>query len=304
MASENIAKIVIDPKESSSPSICLSPSHRIHSSFSSEDADIVLRSQDGVSFRVYSIVLKQASGWFRSLFQLPQSSQTATNDPIDIPESSDLFFILLSMISGLEIPRLDDIDLIENLVHVAEKYDMPGALSIIRFAILQPTLLATHPIRVYAIACRWGWKKEAKIASSHTIMLDLLSVSVMQDLRKVDPSDLTRLMLLHRRRRDEFRNGLDSTDIFYANLIPGRCSGCSGDIIHDKWHRLKYEWIAAIEQTPIDVASKDLLERLELEEVLNSKCTRCQKKLYNTEGTISNLREIMENLPNEVEFDD
>jgi len=218
-------------------------------------------------------------------------------------ETSEVLAVILSMASGMPFPRINDMEFVASLVHAAEKYDMLGVLSILRLVILSPTFLDSHPIRVYAIACRWGWQEEAKVASSHTISLDLLSEEVRPDLRKVDPLDLTRLLLLHRKRRDLFKKGLDSEDLFYANVIPGSCSGCMADIIHDKWHRMKYDWVTAVEHRPIDTASRDLLERLELEDVLNSKCTRCQKKLYNAEGTISNLRQILDELPKYVEFD-
>ena len=56
------------------------------------DADVVLRSRDGVLFRVPSMTLKMTSSWFRTMFTLPQATppprdrMTATNEtPLQFP---------------------------------------------------------------------------------------------------------------------------------------------------------------------------------------------------------------------------
>lgn len=309
-----MSNVVINPKEIASSEyhdavVVDEEDIEYHPLFSSEDADVILCSQDKITFRVYSLVLKLSSGWFRTLFTLPQkpttpSASPSPQEPILVTESSEILSTILSMAYGYELPRFHDIKFIEALVHAAEKYDMPGALSIIRLALVFPSFLKDHPIQVYAIACRWGWQEEAQIASSHTIAMDLLSPTEIEKLRAVDPQDLTRLMLLHRKRRDQLKKGLDSQDMFYANIVPGRCSGCDAPNVHEKWHRMKYDWVTAVEHKPIDYTSRDLLERLELAEVLNATCLRCQKRLYNAEGTISNLRQILERLPTTVEVSD
>lgn len=308
-----MSSVVINPKDlasseySDSDAIIVEENPQYHPLFSSEDADIILCSQDGISFRVHSLALKLSSGWFRTLFTLPQNPSTSppsstTHEPIHVTESSEVLNTILSMACGFEIPRIHDIKYLEALVHAAEKYDMPGALSIIRLALVSPHFLKNHPIQVYAIASRWDWQEEAEIASSYTVGMDLLSKEVIDKLRVVDPPDLTRLMLFHRKRRDQLKRGLDSQDIFYANIVPGRCQGCDTPNMHEKWHRMKYDWVTGFEHRPMDASSRDLLERMELADVLSATCIRCQKRLYNAESTISNLRQILEKLPKHVEF--
>ncbi|THH34119.1 hypothetical protein EUX98_g36 [Antrodiella citrinella] len=288
-----------------------SEANQTHPDFSDEEADVVLSSQEGILFRIHSIILKMSSSWFRTLFTLPQSSKTEqtasamSQEVIPMSESADILEVLLSMACGKEIPisRLQSIDFIEDLLAVAEKYDMPGPSSIIRLSV-SLTHVRTHPIRVYALACRWGWTEVARTASSHTLHMDLLDKKWAGELRLVGSADLARLMLLHRRRRDYLRKELDSAERFYANVVPGKCTGCNGDISHFRWHALKYAWVAVLEERPILVAEKDLLERAELLEVLDSKCPRCQKSLYNAESTLYNLRTILEQLPTDVEFEE
>ncbi|KAH8102596.1 hypothetical protein BXZ70DRAFT_1006505 [Cristinia sonorae] len=291
------------------PATSTSLDNKIHPQFSDEDTDIVLSSQEGIHFRMHSIVLKLASGWFRTLFTLPQSSQSSSTCPAEVipmNESADILEVLLSMICGKEIPvsRMQtSMDFIEDILQVVEKYDMPGAASIVRLSV-SLNLVKTHPVRVYALACRWGWLDIAKTASSHTLHMDLLAPENVSELRFVGSADLARLLLLHRVRRDQLRRELDSTDLFYANVIPGKCTGCNADINHSRWHTLKYAWVSSLEDKPFIVAEKDLLERPELLDVLDSKCPRCQKSLYNAESTLHNLRSILERLPSTVGFDE
>ena len=317
-------KELIPEADSVSSEQPLSATNKAHPEFADDDADIILCSSDGVHFRVHSIILKLSSGWFRALFTLPQghaselsssssSSITASDgkgkpvpapqqDPIVVNENAELLEMLLRMACGKELPvhRLQSLEFIQDLLQVAEKYDMPGPASIARLAV-SLTLVKKHPIRVYGIACRWGWTDIAKTASSYTLHLDLLGAPCVEELRHVGSADLTRLMMLHRKRRDQLRRSLDSKDLFYANLVPGKCSGCNADILHNKWHSMKYAWVTELEEKPFVVAEKDLLERPEVLEVLDSKCPRCQKSLYNAETTLHNLRSILDELPTMVE---
>jgi len=280
------------------------PQSRTHPDFSSEDADVMLCSQDNVTFRVHSIILKMSSRWFKSLFSLPQShASSPLEEPIFMNETSDIIVALLSVPYGLALPPFDSMDFLETVAHAAEKYDMLGVLSIVRLALNTPSLVETHPIRVYGLASRWGWQEEAKLASSHTLTMDLHHPDVLPKLKVVDSIDLGRLFGLHRRRRDALRQGLDASDIFYANVLPGKCPHCQFENVHDRWQRLKYTWVGAIESAPMDVATRNLLERPEVISALEHRCTRCNKTLYNVAGTVENLRKVLDKLPRTVEFE-
>ncbi|KAI0348606.1 hypothetical protein BDW22DRAFT_1321064 [Trametopsis cervina] len=280
----------------------------VHPSFNDPHADIALCSHDQTIFRVHSLILSHASGWFRTLFSLPQCLPTykpsASPETIHLLESSQVIAGLLSIATGLPLPPLDSYAYVEDLLRGAEKYDMPSVLSVVRLAIMSPPLLEAHPIRVYGIACSWGWTAEAKIASTKTIGHDLLAPSALADLRTVDAPYLTRLMLLHRQRRDAFRAGLDSPVLFYANAPGGgaKCTACRRDVTHVRWTELKHAWARAIEQCPADVASKAVLGRSEVHRMLEATCEGCHGKLYDTEGTVAKLRELLDRLPSVVDL--
>lgn len=282
-----------------------------HPCFNATDADIILCSRDNVFFRIHSLILTLTSGWFSTLLSLPrsppsykQSSSPPPSPPpevIHMVESAKVIAGLLKMAGGREIPPLDTFGYLEDLLHAAEKYDMPGALSILRLALVSTKFLDAHPVRVYAIACQWGWIEEAKLASTKTLGIDLLGHDVIKDLNIVESPHLTALMLLHRRRRDVLRAGLDSHTSFYANNVPGRCSHCQKEIAHVRWMHLKHVWSNAIEQHPGDIASGAVLQGPELHELLGTICQHCQRKLYNPEGTIAKLKQLLERLPTTVE---
>ncbi|KAJ3519946.1 hypothetical protein NM688_g9228 [Phlebia brevispora] len=267
-------------------------------------ADIILRSHDGVQFRTHSLTLKLGSAWFRTPFTLSQThAADSGRDPgahvegnstsvqiqtIDVPESSAVVASLLHILNSQELPKLDSLSYIIDLLHAAEKYEMQGVISVMRLAIVSPTLLEKYPIRIYGIACQYGWQDEAKVASSRTIGLNLLSREVLPELALMKGSDLMRLMDLHRRRRDALKCGLDS-GVLDANQLPG---------LH------RYAWLNAIETSPQEFTGNlDVLYSQELRDLLAATCgtPTCQRKLYDTDTTLQNIRTILADLPRTVE---
>ncbi|KAI1797812.1 hypothetical protein LXA43DRAFT_268425 [Ganoderma leucocontextum] len=218
----------------------------LHPMFSSSSAEIVLRSKDDVLFHVSSETLSRSSPWFRTMFGLPQTSPS--QDAILMGENADVIKGLLSVVGGMDPPNLDNVDLIEAILLAADKYEMPLAISTMRTALFSPFLHAS-PIRLYGIACRMSWEKEAKLASSRTLTLDLLSPEVMVELVALEPKHRDKLIALHRRRRDTLADGLDDTTVFYANLrgapstqnIP--LSHCMAPLDHGAWFAFKYAFI-------------------------------------------------------------
>ncbi|KAF7791921.1 hypothetical protein EIP86_002947 [Pleurotus ostreatoroseus] len=284
------------------------PSGSTHPSFAADDADIVLCSQDGVHFRTHTLVLRLGSAWFRTLFTLPQAASSPRPDSapppepqtIQMPESAAVLADLLSMISGQPLPlaRWTSPDALVPLLHAAEKYEMPGALSVLRLALAAPALLDAYPLRVYGLAWAHGWRPEARLASARTLALDLLSPAVLSgDARRLDAPALGALLLLHRRRRDALRGALDAPD-FYANRVPGRCTHCQAPVAHAEWFRFKYGWVAAFESAPGGFASLEVLQSPEVRALLGASCSSplCRKLLYHDEATVNKLRTILKEM--------
>ncbi len=52
---------------------------KYHPAFSFADADVILRSNQGTLYRVYSFTLRTTSGFFATMFSLPQPKYSSQN---------------------------------------------------------------------------------------------------------------------------------------------------------------------------------------------------------------------------------
>ncbi|KAI8995560.1 hypothetical protein BD414DRAFT_245215 [Trametes punicea] len=200
-----------------------SPASPGPSRFLFSNADVTLRSSDGVLFRVSSDGLCRASAWFQTKFTLPQSASSDRTEPIPVDEPANILADVLAIINGSELPALDNADHLEALPAVADKYEMSMALSVIRMALFS-RLLDASPMRLYSIACRTSWEKEAMEASSRTLGMDLLAPAAQSELAALEPTHHNKLLNLHQRRQEQFLSGLDDEATFYANIRGGQCN--------------------------------------------------------------------------------
>lgn len=134
---------------------------------------------------------------------------------IYLDEDAEVLEPLLQMVCGLEVPPMTDCDLIEKILFVAEKYEMPGPISILRLLASTQSIL-DHPLRLYSFACRYGWEKEAKLASNQTLKLDLFDPCYQETLQQLPSKALLDLLNLRHQRRElcvsAFTTHLQQTD--------------------------------------------------------------------------------------------
>ncbi|EIW63000.1 uncharacterized protein TRAVEDRAFT_34260 [Trametes versicolor FP-101664 SS1] len=277
-----------------------------HPLFSSPDGDVVLGSKERVLFRVHSYTLKTTSGWFRAMYSLPQKSASASGevspaDTIYVDEDAPTLEGLLRMVCGLPIPRLDSYDVIEPILHAAEKYDMSGPMSIVRALVVTPPLLS-DPLRLYAIACRYGWQDEALMASRYTLTLELHAPEHRGTLQKLGTDALLSLFQLHRTRRETLRRRLDDPP-FVNDGGDTSCSNCGSLVDYHTWRELKYVIIMEMDARPLGdtVCSPGLLEWPAARACWSAKCINCDRVLYDKTLTMRVIRECIEQLPTTIE---
>jgi len=134
--------------------------------FDKDNADLIIRSSDGIDFYVHKIILSLASSFFDDMLSLkqPANSQPTTDRPVvDVAEDGDTLYPLLSLVYPTTDPELDDLSLISRLLGAALKYDMNHPV-----AVLTKTLQRFRwksPQSVYAIACRWDQEDVAAEAA-------------------------------------------------------------------------------------------------------------------------------------------
>jgi len=215
-------------------------SPKYHPDFSDSDADVVLHSTGGRLYRVHSYTLRTTSGFFESMFSLPQPNHipggrkqqfgfaSTSTTFLDVYESDFELERVLRLMCGLSIPPWGCLEELERVLHLAEKWDTPGPISVIRQSLTSSRFLASHPLRCYMIAAHFGWVTEAKLASKYTLTLNLYDSIHATVINQMTSKWLLPLLTLHRKRRDMFKDLLNSPERFSAGnrsvLVPDQPS--------------------------------------------------------------------------------
>ncbi|KZV63259.1 hypothetical protein PENSPDRAFT_657446 [Peniophora sp. CONT] len=114
--------------------------------FNAPDAELVLRSSEGVEFSVHKIMLQLASPMFSTMLELPQpiSSEPSSSRPIiEMSEDTETLRLLLRLCYPRSVcapPKLSQIKDIERAAHIARKFD----IGFIREAAEHAILLAAN----------------------------------------------------------------------------------------------------------------------------------------------------------------
>jgi hypothetical protein len=204
----------VDPREASGDGTVPrpdTPAPQYHPDFPDRplglDVTVTLVSREKTMFCISANVLKAASRVFETTLSLPQPEGNASSDPVILDEDSTTIEGLLRMITGREFPPLDTIENIESLVLAANKWEMPGPLSILKMVLLRDTSFAEkHPIRLYWLGCRLKWVALVQLAAKFSCNYDIYYHNVLDSvLDTLDPGDLLRLVRFHRGRRDRMR---------------------------------------------------------------------------------------------------
>ena len=179
------------------------PVHPLFERFASS-ADVFILSQDDELFPMSSSTLRRTSGWFNSMFTLPQGPAPAhtlpsASYPLSVAETSDVLAGLFSLINGTGVPSLKDLDLLEKILFAADKYEMPMPIALVRAAL--PLHIQQSPVRAYAIASIMSWEDELNAAVVATFSINVLSPENLQELTHVESRHLYKLLDLHERRK-------------------------------------------------------------------------------------------------------
>ncbi|KXN91882.1 hypothetical protein AN958_11184 [Leucoagaricus sp. SymC.cos] len=302
-----------------------------HPKFNEPPADIILSSNPGTLFRMPSITMRTTSGLLRlfladyepvkvdSPHSTPEghASGTDTGSPMDVIslpfDDAPIERVLLLLSAQPTEPWMSFAEL-EAAVNVMDYLDTPGPISYVRVSCFLPTFLS-EPIRLYGLGARYGWEDVIQHAAELTLSLNLFPPSSPSDdesetdrkeiedqLTRLPSTYLYRLLKMHRRRRDNFRELLFSSDMFsVGNAAHVNCP-CGTEINNATWHELRARLVWELDQNP---SGKTILA-LEMEEMDESsrcwkaKCSRCASLYYNRLETMKNIRACVEQLPKDV----
>jgi hypothetical protein len=168
-----------------------------------DSADIIIRSSDGVYFRMVKLLLSLASPVFKDMFGLPRSAdgidETKDGLPVvDLTEDSGTIKNLLSFCYPvIYTGRMGFMDLSEvhSMLEAANKYEMEGIRKDVVQNLTKPEFLANEPLRVYAIACRHKLEAEALLAVKSTLIRPVLGDAYFPELVSMDARQLYSAML-------------------------------------------------------------------------------------------------------------
>jgi hypothetical protein len=294
----------------SSPSSSSSPVFCPHPAFAVQYGDTLLQSSDRVFFGVHRCILMQASTVFADLLRLPASipaclpaSVSPRRDPIILSESAQTLDTLFRLIYPFPPPTFDDLSDLVPVLIASIKYKMTSACAVLRRHLISPTFLIREPLRVFAVACRFGLKPEAREASRATLTINLLDGPLYEDLRYVSAYDYHRLLALHHSRGQAARRLLN----IRSKDCPVRCSGCSEmsssgrQLSPPRWWQ-EFQTHAKEEVTRRPLTDIIFSMRF-LSECANAGCTACGASVLNSFVFMENLKAKMDSLPDTISFE-
>ena len=208
--------------------------------FDAPDGDIILRAQGPPvhDFRVHKLILSLASSVFRDMFGVPQPRSYTQNVDIDVVDVTDpprALDLVLKLIYPFLPPKVDDLDLLVQGFIIADEYNIEG----VRVRLREPLnkLMKEEPLRVYAIASRFGLEEEAEAAASLTTgvyLPGLASSKLPDDLKHVPAPVYHKLIELHEKHRYEIEDIIN--DVPFEPSCPA-CKVMKGLV--EPWLRTK-----------------------------------------------------------------
>jgi hypothetical protein len=159
-----------------SPGKTTAASHPFHHA----DADLILRSsdQEPVDFRIFKLLLSLASPFFSLIFTLPQpkiAKEVQDGIPvIHMAEDKQTLKTLLGFCYPISMhapPQFESLSELQKVADAAFKYEMEGIQRHARKELIEPRFVESQPLRVFAIAHRYGWAAEVRLAAKNTLQM-------------------------------------------------------------------------------------------------------------------------------------
>ncbi|KAG1834153.1 hypothetical protein EV424DRAFT_1341454 [Suillus variegatus] len=176
--------------------------------FDHAQADVILRSADGVEFRVFKLFLSLASLVFETLFGLPQAPDGASDQEmkdglavIAVSEDSktlDSFLRFCYPSTLAEDPSLDNLTEALSVLAAARKYSLDLIERKVCQALANPKVLETEPLRYFAIARNARLKHETITAARYNLRQPLIP-ALFAEINLITASDFLALLTYHKK---------------------------------------------------------------------------------------------------------
>ncbi|KAF9645864.1 hypothetical protein BDM02DRAFT_3130769 [Thelephora ganbajun] len=142
-----------------------------------------------------------------------QLLHTREVDVENAPEGLDLLLRLIYPITYP--PKFEDFDTLSRAFAILQKYKIEGVQGLLKPILVSSSFLASDPVRVYAMACRLGFKEEIEVAAPLAATIDFTTTIRAEDLRQMSGVDYHRFVVLSKER---FKRS--KSDIFFLLQCP------------------------------------------------------------------------------------
>jgi len=160
--------------------------------FNSPRADIIVRSCDGVDYRVRSSILAEASSVFEDMFDIAreapveQCPRRGGIPVVLVTETSEVVDLLLRLCYPVAAPVFTTFSQVRDVLKAVDKYlIMEGLTETMKKHLTDSTLDGTHPLLVYITAYAYHFEDVARIAAQRAVGQPL------QDVYFTELEDLT-----------------------------------------------------------------------------------------------------------------
>ncbi|KAF9026541.1 hypothetical protein BDZ89DRAFT_1161232 [Hymenopellis radicata] len=266
--------------------------------FNSADADAVLVSCDGARFAVHKCILSLASPFFKDMFSLPQPSSSSEssiqrNLDIECTETKDVLFALLQFIYPVPNPNVASLDELVPLLEAARKFQLDYLVDELGTTLTDERLgfVKEAPLRVYAIATRFGFEEEMRVAAKGTLRYNVLACPLNEDLKNINAYDYHRLLDLHRRHAKATQEALRN----YSKQIT-RCRDC-GSV--PKW------WTQFLELADLELSERPSVDVICTHEFIASavtaaRCTDCATSAFHFYSKMESMKKSIDGISFDV----
>jgi len=172
--------------------------------------DCLLKTPEGVQFKVHRSHLMTASPVFRDMFDMPQPNHSSDPLPvIELPESPETLHALLVIIYPIGVPVISTPEAAFAVATACDKYFIDAERLRLIFRGLRifdsPKFLSKRGIMMYALAWKLGMEDEAKTAARYTHAVDINNEVIANKLITLSGSlkALLALEALRLRREEE-----------------------------------------------------------------------------------------------------
>ena len=240
-----------------------------HPDFNDETDDIILRSSDGVHFRVHSVTLRKASIVFGDMLSIPQPPKapseavqnTSCHSVIDLQEPQKVVKTCLSLITSTPLPpeTFNEFESLAEAVRFCDKYEMHGGLSVLRMLAHAPRFLEKHPVSLYKLACKCRWDELVDLAMVHCIEDSPTLPQIIETFQDSDIRTYTKLVALSQKRLAAFEAEISNIELFlphYRKRAQKRierteiCPDCVIDFRNSAWRAFRYCAIVQFQKRP------------------------------------------------------